>query len=335
MNETNKVHMLIIIILPLVALVSTAPQAKPVDILDVKLVNGFCTEGYDAVSPDEARYLKVELLSQMNGKQISNLSDGWVIMGMFYDGIIKKDSKPASTTWCKNLNPPSHDIPVYKPFSLEEGDESTVEWSLINDNNFYQPLAEFAKLLGYAWPGGTGSEYVGEDMVTWVNGEGKYRIDASTDSSCSGSRCDERLKMEISDFEYKIDPQTFNHGDISQTDRKLIGQLSEVITNESDVKQQYRVSLSYTQSSSWSKTDTTSFSKKLVVKKTFKWPLVGETDITIELGANDTWGKMTGGSQSKTVNRTAFISVEPHRKQEVLLAVYRSSISFHIHLMRR
>ena len=327
-NKTNILHMLIITMQMLVAFVSTASQAKQIDILDVKLVNGSCTEGYDAVTPDEARYLKMELVSQMRGKQISNLSDGWVIMGLFYDGRIKKISKPASTTWCKNLNPPSHDIPVYQPLILEEGNENTVEWGLINDKNFYQPLAELANLLGYAWPGGTGSEYVGEDMITWVTGEGKYRIDAQVGSPCSGSRCTDRLKMEISDFEYKIDPQTFDHGDISQTDRELVGQYVDVVTNDSGTMQQYRVSISYTKSSSWSKTDTHSFSQKLIVKKTFKWPLVGETDMSIELFGDESWSETTGGNDTQTFNGIAVIYVAAHTKQEVLLEVYRASISY-------
>ncbi|MCF1456073.1 MAG: aerolysin family beta-barrel pore-forming toxin [Shewanella sp.] len=328
MSKINIVHMSIAITSILVALVSTALQAKQIDILDAELVNGSCMKGYKAITPDEARYLKPQLLLQMGEKQIANLSDGWVIMGSFYNGKIKKDSKRASTTWCKNLNPPSHDIPKYDTLLLEEGDESTVEWGLVNNKTFYQPLAEFAHILGYALAGGTGSEYVGENMITWVNGEGSYRIDGDTSDACSSPRCNERLKMEVSNFEFKIDPQTFDHGEITESDRELIGQFSEVVTNDSDLKQQFRVAITYTKSSNWSKTDNFTFSDKLGVKKGFDWPLVGETDLNVEIGTMDSWGSMTGGTESTSVTDTALIYVEAHTKQEVLLDVYQSSISY-------
>ncbi|MCF1456072.1 MAG: aerolysin family beta-barrel pore-forming toxin [Shewanella sp.] len=328
MSKNNVVHMSIVITPILVALVSTALQAKQIDILDVEIVNGSCMEGYKAVTPNEAGYLRPELLIQMGKKQITNLSDGWVIMGPFYDGKIKKDSNPASTTWCKNLNPPSHDIPKYETLLLEEGDESTVEWRLVNNKNFYQPLAQFAHILGYAFAGGTGSEYAGEDMVTWVNGEGSYRIDGDTSAGCTSPRCNERLKMEVSDFEYEIDPQTFDHGKVTQAGRENIGEISRVVTNDSNINQQYRVAFMYTQSSTWSKTDTHTFTSKVAVKNRFEWPLLGETDINIEISTEKTWGETKGGTESKSINRFAFINVAPHTKQQILLEVYKASISY-------
>ena len=83
MGKVNIVHMSIVL-----ALVSTALQAKKIDILDVELVHGSCMDGYKAVTPDEARYLKPELLLQMEPFQITNLSDGWVMIESYYNGII-------------------------------------------------------------------------------------------------------------------------------------------------------------------------------------------------------------------------------------------------------
>ncbi|MCF1456071.1 MAG: aerolysin family beta-barrel pore-forming toxin [Shewanella sp.] len=328
MSKANIVHMSIFITPIVVALVSTALQAKQIDILDVELVNGSCMEGYQAVTPDEAGYIKPELLSQMDRFQITNLSDGWVIIGSFYGGRIEKYSRRASTTWCKNLNPSSHDIPNYEALFLEEGDESTVEWSLVNNKTFYQPLAEFANILGYAWPGGADSEFVGENMITWVNGERSYRIDGDVSTWCLGYRCDERLKMEVSDFEYQIDPGTFEHGDVTQTDSELVGQRSEVITNESNSQKRYRVTLKYTKFSKWSKNDTYCFTKRVAAKSAFKWPLVGATNILIEIGANQTWSDLIGKDERKSVETTVVITVAPHTKQEVLLDVFRASISY-------
>ena len=211
---------------------------------------------------------------------------------------------------------------------LEEGDESTVEWNLVNEKNFYQPLAESANVLGYAWPSGSDSEYIGEDMVTWICGERSYRIDGDTSAWCSGYRCNERLKMKVFNFEYKVVPETFEHGEITQLDKKFIGQRSEVITNESNLKQQYRAIFKYTKIAKWRKTDTYDFNKRVAAKRTFKWPVVGKTNVIVEIGANQTWSELIGQDERKSVETSVVVNIAPHTKQEVCLKLYHSLISY-------
>ncbi|AIW16412.1 aerolysin family beta-barrel pore-forming toxin [Vibrio tubiashii] len=298
-----------------------------VDILDIKLQGQSCEVGFRPITSEEIMPIKSDLVGQMGPWQITNIADGYVLMGSGYNGTIKQD-RLAGTTWCTYNTPPDHSIPDYAALVLPENDEAHTEWYLVNKKEFYQPLALLAHYLGFGWAGGTGSKYVGDDMITSTDGLGNYDIDADNSGSCEGYRCNERLKMDISGFEYHIDPETFNAGQITQSDKELIGRRSEVVTNESDLEQQYRVTFKYEKSTNWSKTDTYGLSQKVSTKNKFKWPLVGETELSIEIGANQSWATTNGDSESKGISNTIVVNVAPNTKQEVFMEVFRSSISY-------
>ncbi len=324
MKKTTNISVLSLAILG--ALYSASSSAA-VDILDVKLQGQYCESGFKPISREEIMPIRSEIVSRMGEWQITNLSNGDVIMGSGYNGTIKQDQL-ASTTWCTYLTPPDNSIPSYMAMQLEENDEAYTEWYLVNDRQFYQPLALLAHYLGFSWAGGTGSQFVGDDMMISTDGEGKYHINADDTGACEGYRCQDRLKMTVSDFEYHIDPETFKAGEITQSDRELIGRRAELVTNESDLEQQYRVTFKYEKTTNWSKTDTYGFSQKVTTKNKFKWPLVGETELSIEVGANQSWASTDGEGETKGISNTIVVNVAPNTKQEVFMEVFRSSISY-------
>jgi len=307
--------------------VNSAQAFAAVDILDVRLQGQSCNSEFRPVTRDEAELIKSGLVSQMGQWQITNLANGYVIMGSGHNGNIKQD-RLANNTWCTYINPPDHSIPNYMPLTLPENDEAYTEWYLVNNREFYKPLSLLAHYLGFAWTAGTNSQYVGDDMVISTDGEGTYKIDANDSGNCSGYRCNERLKMTVTDFEYQIDPQTFKAGEITQSNRDVIGRRSELVTNESDLEQQYRVTFKYEKSTNWSKTDTYGLSQKVTTKNKFKWPLVGETELSIEVGANQSWASTGGEADTKGISNTIVVNVAPNTKQEVFMEVFRSSISY-------
>ncbi|EGA70615.1 hypothetical protein VISI1226_15928 [Vibrio sinaloensis DSM 21326] len=323
----NNVTKLSLITLSIVGALYSVSSSAAVDILDVKLQGQYCDDGFRAISQHELMPIKSEIVARMGQWQITNLSDGYVLMGPGYNGTIKQD-RLAGTTWCTYVTPPDHSIPVYTPMELAENDEDYTQWHLVNDRQFYQPLALLAHYLGFGWAGGTGSKYVGDDMIITTDGEGTYRINADDSGSCEGHRCKDRLRMTVSDFEYRIDPETFKAGSITQSDRDLIGRRSELVTNESDLEQQYRVTFKYEKTTSWSKTDTYGLSQKVTTKNKFKWPLVGETELSIEVGANQSWASTDGEGETKGISNTIVVNVAPNTKQEVFMEVFRSSISY-------
>lgn len=307
--------------------ISSFNTSAAVDILDVTLQGQRCETGFRPITRNDVALIKFDLLGQMGNWQITNLADGYVLMGPGYQGTIKQDNL-AATTWCTYITPPDRSIPNYASLTLPENDEAYTEWHLINKKEFYKPLALLAHYLGFGWTGGTDSQYVGDDMLTSTDGLGHYDIDANNSGSCDGYRCKERLKMDITGFEYHIDPETFNAGDITQSDKELIGRRSEVVTNESDLEQQYRVTFKYEKATNWSKTDTYGLSQKVSTKNKFKWPLVGETELSIEIGGSQSWASTNGDSETKGISNTIVVNVAPNTKQEVFMEVFRSSISY-------
>ncbi|WP_045954887.1 aerolysin family beta-barrel pore-forming toxin [Vibrio galatheae] len=326
MNNNKVVNITLVSAAVSLGLFSTNAFAA-VDILDIKLQGQSCEMGFSPIAADEVMPIKSDLVGQMGPWQITNLADGYVLMGSGYNGTIKQD-RLAATTWCTYNTPPDHSIPNYAPLLLPENDEANTEWRLVNKQEFYKPLALLAHYLGFGWAGGTDSQYVGDDMLTSTDGLGNYDIDADSSGSCEGYRCNERLKMDISGFQYHIDPETFSAGQITQSDKELIGRRSEVVTNESDLEQQYRVTFKYDKSTNWSKTDTYGLSQKVSTKNKFKWPLVGETELSIEIGASQSWATTNGNSDTKGISNTIVVNVAPNTKQEVFMEVFRSSISY-------
>ncbi|QUM81824.1 aerolysin family beta-barrel pore-forming toxin [Moritella sp. 5] len=284
-----------------------------------------CGESYRAVTRDEALRIKPAIVSKMGHWQISGLANNWVIMGAGYYGEIKQGS--ANTTWCYPKDGVAP-IPVLSTLSIPAGDEVEIQWRFVNDDyNFIQPVSYLAHDLGYAWVAGNGSGYVGEDMDVHREGD-SWRIQGNNQGSCGGYRCGEKTSIKVDNFAYTLDEAGFSHGDVTESGKQLIKTVTANAVNNSDVPQQVIVQLSYDTSSSWSKTDTYGFSEKVATKNTFKWPLVGETDVSIEIAANQSWSSQNGASESHRVSLAARPVIPANSTMPVRIAIYKSSISY-------
>ncbi|AZN35174.1 aerolysin family beta-barrel pore-forming toxin [Iodobacter ciconiae] len=289
-----------------------------------------CDAGYRLLTVDNARVLHSWLLNKMGPWDIIALADGWVIMGLKHKGQIKKDPVIPQDAWC-TLNTPSlkPTIPVYEPIFYPESNEALFEWTLVNQEDFFKPLSLLAHYFGFAWVSGINSSYVGDGMVISRSASpGSYQISGFNQGRCTGYRCKERTSMVIDNFHYAIDDKTFKAGPISKSNKRIINTTSEIVINESSYTQKSSITLSYSQLSNWSKTDTYELGEKIKAKQGFEWPLVGETELSIEIAANQSWASLKGGSDSKTIVKTALITVPPFSQQEVFLETFLAEIEY-------
>lgn len=82
---------------------------------------------------------------------------------------------------------------------------------------------------------------------------------------------------------------------MTQSDRQLVKTVVGWAINDSDTPQSgYDVTLRYDTATNWSKTNTYGLSEKVTTKNKFKWPLVGETELSIEIAANQSGRPRTG-----------------------------------------
>ncbi len=270
--------------------------------------------------------IKGALTSRMGQWQIAGLADRWVIMGPGYNGEIKQGS--SVETWCYPNSPVSGEIPTLTGWTIPAGDEVDVQWQLVNDKYlFIKPVSYLADILGYAWVGGNHGTYVGEDMDVTRVGDG-WLIQGNNDGSCSGYRCGEKTSIKVSNFSYTLEPDSFSHGQITQSSKELVKTITAKATNYTDLPQQVVVTLKYDKASNWSKTDTYGISEKVSTKNKFKWPLVGETELSIEIAANQSFASQKGGATTETAAVEARPTVPPHSSVPVRIALYKSSISY-------
>ncbi len=286
-----------------------------------------CGDKYRPITREEAQSVKSNIVNMMGQWQISGLANGWVIMGPGYNGEIKPGS--ASTTWCYPVNPVTGEIPTLSALDIPDGDEVDVQWRLVHDSaNFIKPTSYLAHYLGYAWVGGNHSQYVGEDMDVTRDGDG-WVIRGNNDGGCEGYRCGEKTAIKVSNFAYNLDPDSFKHGDVTQSDRQLVKTVVGWAINDSDTPQSgYDVTLRYDTATNWSKTNTYGLSEKVTTKNKFKWPLVGETELSIEIAANQSWASQNGGSTTTSLSQSVRPTVPARSKIPVKIELYKADISY-------
>ena len=287
------------------SVLSTGVNAKiyPDQIVHDQLGDDVCRSGYRPLDRFEAEEQKSALLARMGTWQITGLKGNWVIMGPGYNGLIKQDTTNGKT-FCYPNNDQS-EIPNYSAKSVPEGSELDVQYELVNNrNDFVRPLSYLAHNLGYAWVGGNNSQYVGEDMTINRSGD-SWVIQGNNGGSCSGYRCGEKTKITVDNFAYTVNDDNFWHGDVVESDRELVKTVYATARNNSNIAQQVVVDLKVDESTNWSKTNSYGFSQSVQTENTFKWPLVGETKLTIKFEANQSFSKSNGGSTSEQVTLQA------------------------------
>lgn len=285
-----------------------------------------CRSGYRPLDHFEAEEHKSSLQALMGTWEIFGLLDNWVIMGPGYNGIIKQDY-PKNNTFCYPIDDQSG-IPSYAAKSIEEGDEIDVEYSLVSDReDFVLPLSYLAHNLGYAWVGGNNSPYVGKDMTVKHSGD-RWVIQGNNNGSCSGYRCNEKTKIFVDNFSYTLNDSSFSHGAVTESDRELVKTIYVTARNRSSVNQQMVVDLTFDESTNWSKTDSYGFSESVKTENSFKWPLVGETKVSISFDSNQSFSSLNGASTSEKITLQARPLVPANSELPIKVELYRSNISY-------
>ncbi|MFA0524029.1 aerolysin family beta-barrel pore-forming toxin [Vibrio sp. 10N.222.52.C3] len=309
------------------SVLSTGVNAKiyPDQIVFDQLGEDVCRSGYRPIDRYEAEEQKSTLVARMGTWQITGLKGNWVIMGPGYHGEIKQSS--SGSTFCYPNNDQS-EIPNYSAKSVQEGSEIDVQYELVNNrNDFVRPLSYLAHNLGYAWVGGYNSQYVGEDMTIKRSGN-SWVIQGNNNGSCSGYRCDEKTKITVDNFAYTVNDDNFWHGDVVESDRELVKTVYATARNNSNIAQQVVVDLKVDESTNWSKTNSYGFSQSVQTENTFKWPLVGETKLTVKFEANQSFAETNGNSTSEQVTLQARPMVPANSELPIRVELYRSSISY-------
>ncbi len=199
---------------------------------------------------------------------------------------------------------------------------------MVHDNDYFiKPVSYLAHYLGYAWVGGNHSPYVGEDMDVTRLSDG-WLIKGNNDGGCSGYRCGEKSSIKVSNFSYTLEPDSFTHGQVTESGKQLVKMITANATNYTDLPQQVVVTLKYDKATNWSKTDTYSLSEKVGIKKTFQIPQVSSTEYSVEISSTQSWAEQKGGSTTETVSVEARPTVPPHSSVPVRVALYKSNISY-------
>ncbi|WP_354688538.1 aerolysin family beta-barrel pore-forming toxin [Aeromonas sp. 19NY04SH05-1] len=286
-----------------------------------------CGADYRPINREEAQSVRNNIVAMMGQWQISGLANNWVILGPGYNGEIKPGK--ASTTWCYPTRPATAEIPVLPAFNIPDGDAVDVQWRMVHDSaNFIKPVSYLAHYLGYAWVGGDHSQFVGDDMDVIQEGD-DWVLRGNDGGKCDGYRCNEKSSIRVSNFAYTLDPGSFSHGDVTQSERTLVHTVVGWATNISDTPQSgYDVTLNYTTMSNWSKTNTYGLSEKVSTKNKFKWPLVGETEVSIEIAANQSWASQNGGAVTTALSQSVRPVVPARSRVPVKIELYKANISY-------
>ncbi|QBC42237.1 hypothetical protein C1H71_00795 [Iodobacter fluviatilis] len=257
-----------------------------------------CFPGYKLLTADNARALQNWLVNRMGVWEITALADGWTISGSGHKGQIKVDNTVPIQAWCTPVTPSLKPmIPNLPPVFYPESSDAIFEWFLVNKESFFKPLSLLAHYFGYGWASGNYVDKVGQGMIISRSTKpGEYLIKGYNEGTCDGYRCKDRLSIEVDNFNYLIDSGKFNVGSITASEKKRIASKSVFITNNSDTQQTSTVALSYIVLSNWSKTDSYAYGQKVTSKNKFKWPFVGETELAIEVSANQNWASLKGGA---------------------------------------
>lgn len=309
---------------------STVANASAIYPEQLKIDSGQCASDYRALTKTEAERYNDVIVNKMGQWQITALADNWVIMGGGYSGEIKRGT--AGNTWCYP-NSPKVDIPTRSALYVPAGTAYQVEDELMAEkNNFIKPLSYLAHYMGFAWVGGNGSNYVGEDMDINLGADHTYEIKGSNDGSCSGYRCDEKSTITVSNFQYVMDVDSFTAVENRVvTDKELIDTVTGTGTNRLSIPQVMTVFLEYTNGTSWLQSNDTSVSGSVTLENTWKSPSVtggADTSVSVTVTAGHTWGESTSETNTDKV-RVGYQTVVPAYTQvDASIEVYKASISY-------
>lgn len=309
---------------------STVANASAIYPEQLRVDSGQCASDYRALTKAEAERYNDVVVSKMGQWQITALADNWVIMGGGYSGEIKRGS--AGNTWCYP-NRPKVDIPTRSALYVPAGTAYQVEDELMAEkDNFIKPLSYLTHYMGFAWVGGNGSNYVGEDMDINLGADHSYEIKGSNDGSCSGYRCGEKSSITVSNFQYVMDVDSFTAVENRVvTDKELINTVTGTGVNDLSIPQVMTVFLEYSQGTDWSQSNDTSVSGSVTLENTWKSPSVtggADTSVSVTVTAGHTWGESNGETDIKKIRVGYNTTVPAYTQVDASIELYKATVSY-------
>ncbi|MEZ4295651.1 MAG: aerolysin family beta-barrel pore-forming toxin [Polyangiaceae bacterium] len=208
---------------------------------------------------------------------------------------------------------------------------ATLKSKIANNPTLIKKLAYAADMLGFAWCGGTGSQYVGEDFSVYENADGSYSMQANydpTDPYTSGYWADKRLKITLSDFSVEIDPATFTYGSPTTTVLAPLAVSQADAKNYSAQQSSVAVQLQDIHTDIYSHATNVSFTEgvKLTIKNKAKVPLFGESELSTEFSFSSTQGWTNTTTTQNVVGQlvTYTATVPPVSKKHITMYSYRT-----------
>lgn len=217
----------------------------------------------------------------------------------------------------------------YYPFY----DEVSLKADIIQDEDFYKPLAYLAHYMGFGWCGGTRAKYVGEDFDFKMIDNDTFELKAhynSNDPYSSGYRAGERLKMTIDNVKFYMDGESLELGKSQIEDLKPLTSVTGYAKNRSDYEDSAVVDFTYNSSTSWSKTDNYSFSEKIGIANEYKFDvgiMGNKTTITAEFSATQGWNETDGETNSLVQHQQYVATVPGKHKRLIRLTVFKQDAS--------
>jgi hypothetical protein len=296
----------------------------------LKNTSGQCESNYRALNKSEAERYNDVIINKMGKWQVTALADNWVILGRGHQGEIKPGT--ASNTWCYPIEV-NAEIPTLEALFITPGTSYQIEDELMNNKeDFIKPLSYLAHYMGFAWIGGNGSKYVGEDMVSELHDDHKYEIKGSNYGSCSGDRCDEKSIITVSNIEYMMDVDSFAPLPESvESEKELIDTVTGTGENHTSRPQIMTIFLEYNTATTWSQSSDTSISTSVTLEKTWKSPsITGGADFSVSVtaGAGKTWGKSNGETHTNRVRLGYETTVPAYTSVDASVKVYKASVSY-------
>lgn len=216
-----------------------------------------------------------------------------------------------------------------RDFAQHQDDSAErIQHKLAHDESFTRPIFYLAHYLGYAWVGGNGGQYVGEDM-TIQESAGTIVFKGNGSGSCDGYRCGDKTKITLSNFHYELNGDSFQQGTVTvipASDEDALV-LTGTVVNLSDQEQTFVGHIQKNMEQNWSKSDSHSVGLSVTYSEKVTFPLA-EASLTVAADTSRTWGETNGGSESTQVLAQVRAVVPPRAVMPFTVSLQKSSISY-------
>ncbi|MFP2904909.1 aerolysin family beta-barrel pore-forming toxin [Pyxidicoccus sp. 3LFB2] len=207
----------------------------------------------------------------------------------------------------------------------------SLKYALASNPTIISHLARLANDLGYAWCGGTRSQYVGQDFDVYKDGN-NYVMQAHynpDDPYAGGYWADSRLKITLSNFKLLIDPSTLTYGAPLTESLDPIAVAQTYASNSSTTESTMGVKLTDQHTDSYTHTTSTSFTEgfKFSIKNKAEVPLFGSSELTTEFSFSSTQGWTDSNTTTHVTGVETNYSVRvPARSKKLITMIgYRTA----------